>query len=285
APEGRYPNFEYTFGPYVSTSLFDPTSPIRADIGLSLTGSLELSRGFVIEGVINQKLTGNVGDGRITDSALEPVRTLATLYADNDTPTLRRLTASYSAKLAPNVYSRASVGYFERMFGGLAGEVLWKPVDSRLALGAELAYVGQRDFDQRLGFQDYRVVTGHLSAYYEFGHGYRGQVDVGRYLAGDVGATLTLTREFANGWEVGAFATKTNVSAEDFGEGSFDKGIILTIPLQSITGQVGAQRTTRQIRPVQRDGGARLSMEGRLYERVRTGHSEAIFADWSQVWR
>ncbi|MCH2076134.1 MAG: YjbH domain-containing protein [Rhodobacteraceae bacterium] len=285
APEGRYPNFQFSFGPYLSASLFDPTAPVRADVGLALTGNLELSRGLIIEGVIYQKLAGNVGDGRLPDTELEPVRTLGTLYADNDTPTIRRLTASYSAKLSPNVYSRASVGYFERMFGGVSGEVLWKPVDSRLALGAELAYVGQRDFDQRFGFQDYRVLTGHVSAYYEFGHGYRGQVDVGRYLAGDVGATLTLTREFANGWEVGAFATKTNVSAEEFGEGSFDKGIVLTIPMQSITGQVGAQKVSRQLRPVQRDGGARLIQEGRLYERVRAGHSEAIFADWSQVWR
>ena len=42
-------------------------------------------------------------------------------------------------------------------------------------------------------------------------------------------ATVTLTREFASGWSVGAYATKTNLSAEEYGEGSFDKGIEIKI--------------------------------------------------------
>ena len=63
------------------------------------------------------------------------------------------------------------------------------------------------------------------------------QVDAGRYLAGDWGATFALDRRFANGWKIGAFFTLTNVSAARFGEGSFDKGIRMTIPLSWITGK------------------------------------------------
>lgn len=285
ATESLYPRFSYSFGPTITTSFFDPSRPVRADLNLALSARFQPSPGIVFSGQINQRLIGNVGDGALSATELEPVRTLAPLYAQEGSPTIRTLTASYATRLPGDLYGRLTGGYLERMFGGVSAELLWKPVDSRLALGAEVNYVGQREFTQLLSFMDYRVVTGHVSAYYEFGDGYRGQLDVGRYLAGDVGATVTLMREFANGWEVGAFATKTDVSSEEFGEGSFDKGIILKIPLQSIAGQPGTDTASRLIRPIQRDGGARLNVDDRLYERVRKGHEEAVFADWSRVWR
>ena len=40
------------------------------------------------------------------------------------------------------------------------------------------------------------------------------------YLAGDVGATLNVERVFKNGVSMGAWATKTNVSSAQFGEGT-----------------------------------------------------------------
>lgn len=285
APEGFYPRSSLSLRPAVATSFFDPQSPLRFDLNLVLRGRLEPLRGLAFEGAIVQKLAGSIGDSPLSDTELEPVRTLTPIYADQNQPTIRTLTFSYVGKLPGDFYGRVTAGYLERIFGGVSTEVLWKPVNSRLALGTELNYVGQRDFDQRFGFQDYRVFTGHVSAYYEFGEGYLGQLDVGRYLAGDTGATVTLTREFANGWRVGAFATFTDVSAEDFGEGSFDKGIIFRIPNQVITGQPSTGSQSRVIRPVLRDGGARVDVPGRIYERVRRGHSEAVFADWSRVWR
>ena len=48
-------------------------------------------------------------------------------------------------------------------------------------------------------------------------------VHVGRYLAKDRGYTFEARRTFDSGFSLGAFFTRTNVSAEDFGEGSFDK--------------------------------------------------------------
>ncbi|MEL6419420.1 MAG: YjbH domain-containing protein, partial [Pseudomonadota bacterium] len=107
---------------------------------------------------------------------------------------------------------------------------------------------------------------------------------VGRYLAGDTGATFTISREFKNGWKVGGFFTLTDVSAEEFGEGSFDKGINLTIPLNWFLGKPTQQTVSTTIRPIQRDGGARLGVPGRLYEVVRPGHQAELVSDWSRVW-
>ena len=171
------------------------------------------------------------------------------------------------------------------MFGGVSAEVLWQPVDSRMALGVEANYVAQRDFDMLLGFQDYQVATGHASLYYAFDNGFQAQVDVGRYLAGDWGASFALDREFANGWKVGAYFTLTDIPFEDYGEGSFDKGIRLSIPLDFLIGQPTRTEASTVLRSLTRDGGSRLNVEGRLYDIVRDGHAGELSDAWGRFWR
>lgn len=279
-----YPDKSWSFAPYFSPSYFDPAKPLRLDVGVELRGTLRPAPGWVLSGSIRQRLWGNVEGGRASNSVLPHVRTDANLYAQYGT-TINTLFAAYQWRPAQDLYARVSVGYFEQMFGGLSTELLWKPVNSRLGLGVELNYALQRDYDQLFGFQDYSVFTGHASAYYEFGNGYHAQVDVGRYLAGDIGATIAVDRVFDNGWEVGAFFTKTNVSAADFGEGSFDKGIRFKVPLGWFLGKPSQQRLGMTIRPVQRDGGARLKVPGRLYEQVRRGHAQALRGQWARAWQ
>lgn len=284
-PENTYPRFAWSVGPYVSPSYFDPDEPVRADAGVSAQFQYRWAPGWTVAGEVRQRIGGNIGDSqRLSNSVLPRVRTDAILYARATDTSLNKLYVSRQWKPGEDLYARVTAGYLEKMFGGVSAELLWKPVTSRLALGVEANYAKQRDFDQRFGFQDYDVATGHVSAYYDFGQGYLGQVDVGRYLAGDVGATFTVTREFANGWKVGGFFTLTDVSADDFGEGSFDKGINLEIPLDWFIGKPSRQAVATTIRPIQRDGGARLDVPGRLYEQVRQGHQTRLTDNWAQVW-
>ena len=285
-PDAAYPKFTWSFGPFTKLSLFDPSNPVRADLALRLSGEYRIAPWLRLNGSLTQKVVGSIGEtDRGSNSVLPHVRSDLVLYDKYGGVALESLTASWLSRPAPNFYGRVTVGYLERMYGGVSAELLWKPVTSRLALGIEANYVAQRDFDQGLGFRDYRVATGHASAYYDLGHGYLAQVDVGRYLAGDVGATVALDREFPNGWKVGAFATITNVSAKDFGEGSFDKGIRITVPFAWISGQPSRRVFSTIIRPLTRDGGARLNVDGRLYEQIRSYHSGSVDAQWGRVFR
>lgn len=283
--DGLYPSLQWRLGPYVSTSFFDPDSPIRADVGLELSARYDIVPGLILDGALRKRIGGNRDDGRESTSAIQRVRTDGPIYAAQGDPSINRLTAVYQFNLAPDYYGRVTGGYLEPMFGGLSTEVLWKPVNSRLALGTELNYVKQRDFDQLFGFQDYDVVTGHISAYYAFENNLHLQLDVGRYLAGDYGATISLDREFDNGWRIGAFATRTNISAKDFGEGSFDKGLRVSIPLEYVLGTPSRRVETVTMRPLTRDGGARLIVDGRLYETVRGYHDDAMRGNWGRFWR
>jgi hypothetical protein len=57
---------------------------------------------------------------------------------------------------------------------------------------------------------------------------------------------------------VGLWTTITDVSAEDFGEGSFDKGMFFKIPFDGLFGRNTRGSYSARIRPIQRDGGQRL---------------------------
>ncbi|WP_233495387.1 YjbH domain-containing protein [Rhodosalinus halophilus] len=283
---GRYPRFETRIEPYISPSLFDPDAPIRADAGIALGAEWEPAPGWLIAGRVQKKVIGNLDESdRPSTSVLPRVRSEFNIYDREGDPALTELSANYFFQPRENLYGRLSFGYLERMFGGVSGELLWKEVESPLALGLEVNYVKQRDFDQGFGFRDYEVATGHASLYWDMGNGFHTQVDAGRYLAGDWGATLTVDREFANGWRVGAFATLTDVPFDDFGEGSFDKGLRLTIPLDWITGQEDRRSVSTVIRPVQRDGGQRLDVDHRLYEKIREAHRTGLREDWGRFWR
>ena len=282
-----YPAWEWAFGPYTSTALFDPGAPLRLDIGVELSARYEPMPGLVFSGSARRKILGNQDGLPASGSALPAVRTTAVQYLrrQNDAAVLNQLMGEYFFRPAETLYGRLSAGYFETMFGGLSAELLWRPQNSRLALGAEINRVRQREVEQGFGFQAYEVTTGHVSAYYSHRNNFYSQLDIGQYLAGDRGATYTLMREFENGWRVGGYFTRTNVSAAQFGEGSFDKGIRVTIPLDWVLGRSVRQERRLLIQPIQRDGGARLKGPTRLYDVTRPLVEPTLGQDWARVWR
>ena len=77
---------------------------------------------------------------------------------------------------------------------------------------------------------------------------------------------------------VGAWATKTDVSYADFGEGSFDKGLFFKIPLSKLFGVHRKSNHVIRLRPVQRDGGQRLEdFSGNIWWDLRDARYEVIY--------
>ncbi|MFV0245551.1 MAG: YjbH domain-containing protein [Qingshengfaniella sp.] len=283
---GLYPRFSWFLAPNVRTNLFDPDNPLRADLGLGLGARWTPAPGFVFGGTVQKRLIGNLDKiKRKSDSDLPHVRSDFAEYDKKGDPALTNLYGAYYFQPGQDLYGRVTAGYLERMFAGASTELLWAPYDSRFALGAELNYSKQRDFHGGFGLQDYDVVTGALSAYWRVTDDFQAQLDVGRYLARDVGATVSLERVFANGWRLGAFATKTDASAEDFGEGSFDKGITMTIPVSWILRRSIRAAESFTIRPLTRDGGGQLSVPGRLYPMVEDTRRHRQEDQWGWFWR
>lgn len=283
--DGRYPSFEWTIAPYVSLSIFDGSGPLRAAAGIRAEGQWRLAPGLSLSGSITQRVFGNLQDETPPASGLPRVRTDRALYRREGKLALERLTLDYIWKPAPDWFGRVSVGYLETMFGGISGELLWHPAGQTWGLGMEVNYARQRDFDQRLGFQTYDVVTGHVSAYWQVVDGLHAQLDLGRYLAGDWGATLSVDRVFANGWRMGAYATVTDASSAAYGEGSFTKGLRLSVPLSWGIGTPNRKSYAIDMNTLARDGGARLNVDNRLYDLVSEYQRPGLSNSWPRFWR
>jgi len=278
AASENYPRFTWGLYPQFRQALFDPNQPFGVQLLGAAYAGVELAPGLTLSGSLEVNLYDNFDTSRPSDSLLPHVRTDFIKYFTQGKTGIGSLVAGYQFRLAPTVYAAVRAGYLEGMFTGGGGEILWRPQGARWALGADIFEVWQRGFDRLLGLQHYRQTTGHVSLYYDSPwYDLNFQLRAGQYLAGDRGFTFQVTRRFSTGVEIGAFVTKTNISAEQFGEGSFDKGIVIRIPLGWVApietqGQLGMD-----LRPVQRDGGQTLIGDAILYEVTRnTSEGEII---------
>lgn len=281
--EAALPRLDWSVSPLIRVSLFDPDQPLYHDLSLAAAASYRFTPGLSLSGQVSHTVTGNFD--RITrgpKGSLPPVRTNIARYLNEQGPRLDHLTLDLFQQHSAQVYSRLSAGYLETMYAGLSAEVYARHARLPLAAALEVNLVRARDFDQGLGLRDLpelAKVNGHASFYWHTGfQGFEMQLDVGRYLAGDLGATLSVSRDFRNGWEIGAFATLTDASSAEFGEGSFDKGIFFRVPLAIVwpreTGLIAEQR----ISSLTGDGGQRLSIRNRLHDIVANSDSGAVLA-------
>ncbi|SDC95693.1 YjbH domain-containing protein [Belnapia rosea] len=277
---GLAPDLTWALEPRLALQLGDPKAGLRWQAAAAAGARLGLGWGMAVAGSLAQAVAGNLDKGMASDSLLPHVRSDIARYAREGRTAIPTLYAERLWSPAPDWFARLSAGLLEPMFSGVSGEVLWRPQARPFALGLDMAWVAQRDYRQRLGNLGYSVATGHLSLYADLPVWNLGAVlRAGRYLAGDLGATLEVSRRFDSGIEVGGFATRTDVSSRRFGEGSFDKGIFVRIPLQLLGPETPAVASAL-IRPVIRDGGQRLAVDNPLWDVTREGRMEALGRDY-----
>ncbi len=265
------PQFTWSLAPGLKQSFFDPRAPIQVQILARAVGDIELTKGLDILGEYDVNIYNNFDLKTPSVSQLPHVRSDAAKYFRFGANGIAVLEGIHRFRLAPDIYTEFRAGYLEDMFAGFGGQILWRPDGQRIALGIDLYQVWQRDFDRLFGLQHYNILTGHVTLYYESPwYDLNFAVHAGRYLAGDYGGTIEITRRFETGVEIGAFATFTNVPFSKFGEGSFDKGFIVRVPLEwSLPFYTQSQHYT-VLHSLARDGGQRLYNDDPLYEETRS---------------
>jgi len=272
ASEGFHWPILYTaLDPKLTQRMFDPDHPVEFMVYGDATALLEITPQITLSTELTGTIWSNYTFTRDAGSALHHVRTDLLQYQRRGKYGISGLQLIYHTRLAPDVFAEVRGGYLEDMFMGFGGQVVWRPAQSRLTFGADLYEVWQRSYNRLFGLQrfdgkHYEVLTGHVSAYYASPwYGLNFAVHMGRYLAGDHGATFEISRRFASGIEVGAWATFTNVPFSRFGEGSFDKGIMLHIPFEWGLPIWTQSSYDLQMHSLTRDGGQRLAGDDSLY--------------------
>jgi|GEM_PF-2550559 len=159
-----------------------------------------------------------------------------------------------------NHHIMMSAGILEDMFSGIGGEYLYFRPNSNYSFGLDLFKVFKRDYSWKFGRLGYENTMATVNFNYR-NYGtipFDMKVSAGEYLAGDVGYTIEFSRAFYNGVYFGAFATFTDVTTKQFGEGSFDKGIFFNIPIYG-------NLVNYTWRPLTKDPGAKLNRRHTLH--------------------
>jgi hypothetical protein len=284
---GLFPEIGGLIYPVFRQSLFDPDNPVFIFLGVGANGGVRLAPGWFVEATAVASLWNDFNQiKRATNSVLPHVRSDVANYLKEESIGLENISTSYFFRLAPEIYGRVSGGYLEQMFAGVGGELLHRPFGKRWAIGVDLWTVRQRGYDVLLDLRNYQAFTGHLTAYYELPwHDVRVAVSAGQYLAGDKGVTFAFSRRFSTGIEIGAWFTLTNVSAAQFGEGSFDKGIRLVIPFEWVAPFATRSGYDLSLRSIQRDGGQRLNGDTMLYALTDSSSYRALTQEWNSVFK
>ncbi|MDC0075968.1 YjbH domain-containing protein [Gammaproteobacteria bacterium] len=283
-PTINFPEFSWTMSPalkhqiggpegfYLGQLFWKTDTTIKFRRNLSLYTSFGINLYDTFNNLINT-----------SQSSIPHVRSDIQKYLAEGKNNLQRMQLEYMYSPFKDIYIRADFGLLEEMFGGIGGEFLYRPFTKNYALGFSLHRVKQRGYKQRFNFRKYTTTTSHASLYYDLPMGLNAQFSVGKYLAGDKGATLDLSRRFPSGFILGIFATKTDLSAEEFGEGSFDKGFYFSIPTSLFFSDFRTGNISFGLHPLTKDGGSFLIQNHSLFSILGDSNQYSIYRDWNDL--
>jgi hypothetical protein len=220
---------------------------------------------FFFNSNIKYSLLDNFNDLSIppVDTFPEQVRSDVKDYLKtmNDGIIIGRAQFDYHITPIDNHHLMFTAGILEEMYSGVGFEYLYYKNNLNYAFGIEVFDVKKRDYKMRFETLEYSNLTSFANFYYRNTKliPFDMKISFGEYLAGDEGGTIDMSRTFLDGTKFGVFATFTDVSAEQFGEGTFDKGIYFNIPIYQ-------NYVNYTWRPLTKDPGARLNRKHNLYD-------------------
>ena len=282
-PSIDFPEFDWNMSPALRHQIGGPEGFYLGQLWWRTDTSLKFARNLALYTTFGIGIYDTFDDfNNPSQSTIPRVRSDIQSYLAEGKNNIERMTLEYYSNPIKDVYARFDLGLLEAMFGGFGGEVLYRPFDEDYAIGLMAHKVKQRGYNQLFSFRDYSTVTGHLALYYDFPYAVRSQLLVGKYLAGDKGVTLDLSRRFKTGFTVGIFATKTNLSAAEFGEGSFDKGFYISVPTKLFYSDFRSGNISFGLHPLTKDGGALLNRPNPLIGILGDTNRNSIVRDWEE---
>ncbi|ELI1836654.1 YjbH domain-containing protein [Vibrio alginolyticus] len=285
-----FKRFDWGFAPKLVQTLGNAEDFYLFSVGLSGNASYWLTDNLEIGGSLYWDWYNNYDkfiyvtppDG----TTVPRVRTMFRAYQNEHAITMSNLQLTWFQEYSNTMDQQFYAGYLESMFAGVGTEFLYRPQGANWAIGADVNVISQRDPQSYFGVYDekwqnvpeygrpFQVIdkgfTGFVSGYYypqwDFLQDLMIQVDVGQFLAGDVGTQINVSKQFKSGVIAGAFASFTDLSADEFGEGSFTKGFYLSIPFDIMTVKPSNNRANFSWQPLTRDGGQKLGRKYSLIE-------------------
>lgn len=282
----KFPNFEFGILPDVQTHFgSEKDDHFKGDLNLKIYGRANLTSNIQANVELKQHVIGNLDTiAPSTNPNVAHVRSDIGLYAREGTTSIQRLTLEHISTPAKGLYTRLTAGHLEAMYSGISGEILYRPYGKSLAAGIDLSAVKQRDYDQLFSMRDYETVTGHMNLYYvNEKYDITTKVSFGRYLAKDWGSTFDISRQFNNGIQIGAWATYTNMTDNNFGRGNFDKGIYITVPFDFFWYRQSREKMRFRFRRLGNNGGQKIEPATNLYDMLSPSQPYKLRNTWNNI--
>jgi membrane-associated phospholipid phosphatase len=259
--------------PKMSFFFNDPSGALRYELWAAVNYDRRLGEGLYLNSDLKLTALENVsGVTQPSNSLLPHVRTDIADYKRGGHFKLNRLLINKYMMPAERVYARVSSGFYEEMYRGFGGQVLYVPKDSRWAADLTVDALQQRGFKGGFDKRDYKTVTGFAALHYKLPYDITATARAGHFLARDNGVRMEFKRRFPSGVEIGAWYSKT--SGKDItNPGTLlnpynDKGVFLSVPL-NIMLPVDSQATAAvAISPWTRDVGQMVTSPGDLYDLI-----------------
>lgn len=280
-PTVDFPEFTWNMSPGLKHQIGGPEAFYLGQLYWRTDTTVKFMRGLSLYTTFGFDIYNNFNDlNNPSYSTIPHVRSDIQDYLQEGKNNIARMQLEYMYSPRKDWFLRFDLGLLEEMFGGYGGEVLYRPFNQNIEYGLSVHRVRQRDYDQRFSFREYQTTTGHLGLYYDFPNEVSASLHAGKYLAGDIGATLDLSRRFKTGFTLGVFATKTNLSSFEFGEGSFDKGFYFSIPTNLFYTDYRRGNITFGLHPLTKDGGAMLMHHHPLHGLLGDSNLSSFRRDW-----
>lgn len=248
--------FSYGIKPEVQAYLNDPSGFIKGRLGVSGYVSLHPWKGAsMVAGAayfpLNDISTSN-------EPLSIPVRSDLVKYLENKA-VLSSLMFEQIGKTKYGIHGKVAAGLLETQYAGLDAEIAVPLFDGRIMAGVSGSLVKKRDPGNPL-----KLANNDFSDYYDtqFFNARLNlpevemaiDVKAGRFLAGDKGARITVSKSF-NGIVLSAWYsfTDTSIFSDSFNRGYHDKGVAISIPLRMFLGRDSRTVYSYAVTPWTRD--------------------------------
>ncbi len=261
-------NFEYGIKPDIDIYWNDPSGFLKFAVGVAPYFGMDLWKGASAYARFNVPIYSNITSPSTEELPLDVVRSDIAKYK-KDNYTFERLQIDQIFHLSDRLFSRLSIGFFETMYAGIGGEALYFVGDGKLALGLEGDWVKKRVPKKLFELMDVDRHTLLGSAYYHYsGLDITFKTQYGRFLAGDVGWKIDVSRRYKTGAVLGMFIAYTdtdNIDQPSFNDDYNHKGVYLRLPVRMFYTRDSTKFLNYNISPWTRDVGQTISHLKNLY--------------------
>lgn len=284
--EGYRSRFCYSIAPKTHTLFGSTKGKFKYLLGVAVNASGFLPWKVFYRFKSSYVLSSNIPRGSSYDvlnpSQLMNVHSDLMLYLQKKIITIDEAYVQKNLALGCSLYTKLSAGLFSQSYGGFGYELLYYPVNSDWAIGAEFSWLRKRKYKGISFFSKIIKLDGTTPKWVNF-PGYQWFIDfhykipctyidatisAGRFLAGDHGARFEVGRTFCSGLRVSFWYTLTDGHDKINGETYYDKGVAFSMPLDMFYKHSCRDKWGTALAAWLRDVGFRAKTGDRLYDLI-----------------